>query len=101
MFAMLEVLSIAAMLLLSSSAGAVSRPTDLTDGQCLADWSQAALVVRMQSLRTAQEVRDLALSRTPGKLLQMTLCREKGRYIYRVVVMSERGRMTDLVVEAR
>jgi uncharacterized membrane protein YkoI len=56
----------------------------------------------MQSLKTAQEVRDAALAQTPGaRLVQMTLCRENGRFLYRVVVIPEHGSLTTLTLDAR
>jgi uncharacterized membrane protein YkoI len=102
MFAIVEALTVALILLAAAPANAAAPPDDIADGQCLADWSRAALVVRMQSLKTAQEVRDAALAQTPGaRLVQMTLCRENGRFLYRVVVIPEHGSLTTLTLDAR
>jgi uncharacterized membrane protein YkoI len=82
---------IAAVAASASSAGAA-------EARCWADWSDAALVVQREALRPAKEI--AASIRARGKeVVRMTLCEERGRYIYRMVVVSG-GRVENLTVDA-
>lgn len=68
------------------------------EARCWADWSDAAPVVQKESLKPAKEI--AASVRARGKeVVRMTLCEERGKYIYRMVVVSG-GKVENLTVDA-
>lgn len=79
-------------------AAAVPTVVTATDGHCWSDWSDAAPVVQREALKPAKEIADGFRAR--GKeVVRMTLCEERGRYIYRMVVVNG-GRVETLTVDA-
>ncbi len=68
---------------------------------CLTDWSKAGPIVRERSLTPPEDVLMLAEGEVPGRLLKMSLCDDKGRYIYRLVIYAQSGELKRLNVDAR
>ena len=95
------------MLLLCSvlSTGAAPMPAHATaaavQNQCWADWSTAAPVVHREALRPAKDVRDLAQKNSSGQLLNITLCAEQGKYVYRLLILKTAGTVEAVTVDAR
>lgn len=75
-------------------------PTTAQD-RCYADWSIAAIVVLKESLKTVEELTDLARSKVSGTILKTTLCQQKGVFVYRLVVRDKHGKLRLMTVDAR
>jgi uncharacterized membrane protein YkoI len=71
------------------------------ENHCWADWSTAAPVVHREALRPAKDVRDLAQKNTKGQLLNITLCAEQGKYVYRLLILKTAGTVEAITVDAR
>ena len=71
------------------------------ENQCWADWSAAAPVVHREALRPAKDVRELAQKNTKGQLLNITLCAEQGKYVYRLLILKTAGTVEAVTVDAR
>jgi uncharacterized membrane protein YkoI len=84
----------------SAPLAAHASATALAD-QCWADWSTAAPVVHRESLRPAKDVRDLAQKNSSGQLLNITLCAEQGKYVYRLLILKTAGTVEAVTVDAR
>jgi uncharacterized membrane protein YkoI len=52
-------------------------------------------------LVSAQELHEQARKRHLGEPIRVTLCQEKGRFVYRIVLQDAAGRVTNLTVDAR
>lgn len=72
-----------------------------TAERCYADWSEAAVIVRSKALVTAKDVHERARIGRIGDVVRMTLCEEKGRYVYRLIVREAKGQVIKLTVDAR
>jgi uncharacterized membrane protein YkoI len=96
---MRAVLQIAVLAAALAAAGA--RVAAAEDGKCFADWSTAAPIVRREKLVSAQELHEQARKRHLGEPIRVTLCQEKGRFVYRIVLQDAAGRVTNLTVDAR
>lgn len=92
--------AVAAACLLAASAVAVSA-TDTEAERCYADWSQAAEIVRAESLVTAKDVHERARTSQIGDVVRMTLCEEKGRFVYRLVIREAKGHVVKRTVDAK
>jgi uncharacterized membrane protein YkoI len=68
--------------------------------QCFGDWSEAATIVRHERLASSKHVRELAKKKAPGDLVRMTLCREQGKYTYRLLIVEAGGRVRNVTVDA-
>ena len=87
------------VLLLAGLASISSAKAAAPEGYCWADWSDAAPVVRKEALRPAKEIADSVKAR--GKdVVKVTLCQEKGRIVYRMVVVSTDGKVENVTVDA-
>ena len=90
-------LAAALALVLGAPAEAIASP----DSQCWADWSAAAPIVHKEKLMPAKDLRGLMEARKTGQLLTITLCQEKGKYLYKLVILGAAGRVENLTVDAR
>ena len=70
------------------------------ESQCWSDWSTAAPVVHRESLRPAKDVRELAQQNNNGQLLNITLCAEQGKYVYRLLILKRAGTVEAVTVDA-
>jgi uncharacterized membrane protein YkoI len=78
-----------------------SAHTTNTADRCYADWSDAGPIVRQEALVAVKDVHELARKRQIGDLVKVTLCEEKGRFVYRLVVREPTGRIIALTTDAR
>lgn len=85
----------------AASAPPAHASMPATESQCWANWSAAAPVVHHEALRPAAEVRALAQSQGQGQLLNITLCSEQGRFVYRLLILKSAGTVETLTVDAR
>ena len=91
-------LRIAAIFLLLVSAFATDRASAYS---CYADWSVAAPIVRKEGLTTVESLWKLAKSKFFGQIVKTTLCRERNKFVYRLVVRRANGRLQNKKVDAR
>lgn len=89
----------ALLVFVTASAGS---PVRAGDGEpCIGDWSEAAPIVARENLTSARDVHEIARAHLAGDLVRITLCREGSRFVYRLVVRDERGRISSRTVDAR
>jgi uncharacterized membrane protein YkoI len=90
------------LLALGSQSSVEASGSTPVGTRCYADWSQAAPIVRRESLVATAELHQHARTRKLGDLVRITLCEEGGRYVYRLVVLEPTNRtLTQHVVDAR
>lgn len=77
------------------------QPAAATDSTCYGEWSDAAPIVAREQLRAVREVQELARSYLTGDLIRITLCREEERFVYRVLIRDQNGRISNLKLDAR
>ena len=85
-------------LALEAAAGHVALASG--NEQCFSDWSDAAPVVSREGLKSARDVQDLTRSRLGGDVVRITLCRGEQGFVYRLVVRTVDGRISNLTVSA-
>ena len=84
-----------------AAAGGAHAAAPAQEDRCWADWSAAAPIVHRESLRPAKDVRSLAQETNQGQLLNITLCAQKGQYVYRLLILRTVGTVEALTVDAR
>jgi uncharacterized membrane protein YkoI len=89
------------LLTVLATAGGAQASAPVEEDRCWADWSAAAPIVHRESLLPAKDVRALAQKGSHGQLLNITLCAEKGRYVYRLLILRSAGTVDALTVDAR
>lgn len=89
-----------AICLLTLLAGVIAAPA-VAQETCISDWSKAAPMVKEEGLATVERVTELARSKVKGDVVKVTLCREEGRYVYRLVVRAPTGQHKSLTVDAK
>lgn len=67
-----------ATLLATSPATAESR--------CINDWSEAAPIVRNESLYTVEKLTAEARGKIKGSIIKTTLCQDDGKWVFRLIV---------------
>ena len=97
---MIVTLKSVAIALLIAFAPAPHVVATAAEEQCFQDWSEAAPVVRKEALRSAKDVRDLARKHRKGQVLTITLCQDSGKYVYKLVILGEAGRVENVTVDA-
>lgn len=68
---------------------------------CFADWSSASPVVRSEVLTPVRDILAHARALGLGEVMRVTLCRDDGRYVYRLLVRAPSGLIAPLTVDAR
>ena len=63
-------------------------------------WNSARQVIKQNGLVTAGEVRQRFGRSSKSRLIDLRLCKQGGRYVYKVVTMKP-GRVNKIVVDAR
>ena len=72
------------------------------DAKCWADWSEAAVIVRRETLMPVERVNKLARDRHPGaEVIKVTLCEEHGKFVYRLVLREKHGQLKSELLDAR
>jgi uncharacterized membrane protein YkoI len=89
----------------TTTPAVTSPPQDNRVGQdvkCWADWSEAALVVRRETLIPVERVSQLAGAKYPGAaIIKVTLCEEHGRFVYHVLLRERQGQFKSELLDAR
>ncbi len=83
---------------LGPTAAAASGP--VVD-RCYPDWSDAAPIVKREQLTSTKDLLQQARAQRLGDLVRITLCEQQGRFVYRLVLLEAKGRVTNLTVDAR
>ena len=86
------------MSVLASSPGVQAAPGN---GACIDDWSVAAEIVVQERLTTVEELASAARRTFGGAIVRTALCREDGRYVYRLVIRKKGGEISQRRVDAR
>jgi uncharacterized membrane protein YkoI len=86
--------------------GATPSVTDelrvASEAKCWTDWSEAAAVVRRETLMPVERVNKLARDRHPGaEIIKVTLCEEHGKFVYRLVLREKQGQLKSELLDAR
>lgn len=82
-------------------AWAGTSPAHAQDGRCHTDWSDAAPIVKRENLVPAREVHEQVRKRHLGEPIRITLCEEKGQFVYRLVLQDGAGKVKNLTLDAR
>ncbi|HRY06593.1 MAG TPA: hypothetical protein P5114_05695 [Hyphomicrobiaceae bacterium] len=85
------------VVLVHLATAAVATDTDF----CFEDWSIAARIVKRERLTTVAELAGAARNKLDGAIVRTSLCREKGDYVYRLVIRDDRGQLSRRSVDAR
>ena len=85
------------MLLTSSIFTQVAGAED----NCISDWSIAAPIVRQEGLMTVEQLTPVARQKLKGDVVKVTLCRENGAYVFRLVVRGGGGAIKTVTVDAK
>lgn len=92
----------AMFLVLATGAGlAAASPAAAQPERCIPDWSVATPIVRKEGLIAVEQLGPLARSRAAGEIVNTTLCLEKGRYVYRILLKGGGGPLKSMTVDAR
>jgi uncharacterized membrane protein YkoI len=89
---------VAAVLL---SVMAVVQTASASPQPCVQSWGEAAEIVSGEKLVTVEALTQMARDALAGEVVRTALCRENGRYIYKIVVRQAGGGLRHLEVDAR
>lgn len=81
-----------------AAAPAIAAPGD---ADCIEDWSVASGIVAAEKLKPVEELSPLVGQALNGVIVRTLLCREGGKYLYRIVVRDRRGKLSKHKVDAR
>jgi uncharacterized membrane protein YkoI len=85
----------------SAAASPDAHPTATSEPQCWTDWSAAAAIVRRETLTSVERVSKLASEQFPGaEIIKVTLCEERGQYVYRLVLRVRQGQLKSVLLNA-
>jgi hypothetical protein len=79
------------------AAQASGAPAD----RCFPDWSDAAPIVQREQLTSTKDLLQHVRAQQRGDLVRITLCEQQGRYVYRLVILEAKGRLTNMTVDAK
>lgn len=71
------------------------------DTDCIEDWSVAAGIVAAEKLTPVEELSPVVGQALNGAIVRILLCREDGKYVYRLVVRDRRGQFSKHKIDAR
>jgi uncharacterized membrane protein YkoI len=72
------------------------------DSKCWSDWSEAAVIVRRETLMPVERVSRLASAKHPGAtIIKVTLCEEQSRFVYRLLLRDRQGQLKSELLDAR
>lgn len=90
-----------AVALLANLGQATSARASTPPDSCFSAWSDAAPVVQREALTAVRDLHTQARQRNLGDVVRVTLCRQDGRFVYRLIVREPKGRVIPLTVDAR
>lgn len=91
---------------LPSATPTLTRAEPLTraipkQDECIEDWSEASRIVKAEKLTSVEQLASAAQRERSGAIVRTTLCREGGRYVYRLVIRDRRGTVSRESVDAQ
>jgi uncharacterized membrane protein YkoI len=92
-------LSFAALLIGCAAPGVLGAA--VAEDNCVSDWSEAAPIVREQGLMPVEKLTPAARAKLNGEIVKVTLCKENGLYVFRLVVRGQGGAMRTVTVDAK
>jgi uncharacterized membrane protein YkoI len=70
--------------------------------KCWADWSDAAVIVRRETLMPIERANKFARDKHPGaEVIKVTLCEEQGKFVYRLLLRERQGQLKTELLDAR
>ena len=78
-------------------ARAASEPPNI----CFSNWSDAAPIVASERLLAARDIQAMSRLRRTGEVVRITLCREDAGYVYLLLLRDDRGRISNLKIDAQ
>jgi uncharacterized membrane protein YkoI len=79
---------------------AVLAPASAGESECYNDWSIAAQIVENEKLVTVDKITAGAKASKLGDIVKTTLCKEDGKYVFRLVVR-DKGTLKTVTLDAR
>jgi uncharacterized membrane protein YkoI len=77
-------------------------PEPMLESKCWTDWSAAAAIARRETLTSVERVSKLAREQYPGaEIIKVTLCEERGKFVYRLVLRERQGQLKSVQLNAR
>jgi uncharacterized membrane protein YkoI len=64
-------------------------------------WKSAGAIISQNSLIPGNVIYNMVQSRTGGKVISATLCQNGAQFIYKIVVLGQKGDVQNLTVDAR
>jgi uncharacterized membrane protein YkoI len=65
------------------------------------EWSKAGPIIAQNGLVPANVIYQKVLKRSGGQIVSQALCNLGGQFVYRLVVLSQTGEVTNVTVDAR
>lgn len=88
------------LLLFTAQANVAVAAAEGVLDHCITEWSEAAPIVLREALTPVRDLHIEARRRNLGDIVRVTLCNNKSRYVYRLLVREPSGRVVPLVVNA-
>ncbi len=79
----------------------ITLPAHAKNDACFDSWSEAAPIVQRERLVSTHDLYQQLRDRHSGDVIRITLCREDNRFVYRVVLRQESGRLVNHSLDAR
>lgn len=79
----------------------LALPAHAKDEACFESWSEAAPIVQSEGLVSTHDLYQQLRDRHSGEVIRITLCREGQRFVYRVVLRQDSGRLVNHSLDAR
>ena len=64
-------------------------------------WKSAGAIISQNSLIPGNVIYNMVQSKTGGKVISATLCQNGAQFIYKIVVLGQKGDVQNLTVDAR
>lgn len=65
------------------------------------NWKEAGNLIKQNSLVSGKDVYDRIKQKSQSQIITASLCQEDGRFVYRIVLLSPAGKVTNVSVDAR
>ena len=94
MWRVLKPATIAALVAAIFSVGGQTAQPDCVE------WSKAGPIIAQNSLLPANVIYQAVQKKTGGEIVNQSLCKVGGRFVYKLVVLGPTGEVTNLTVDA-
>ena len=94
MWRVLKPATIAALVAAIFSVGGQTAQPDCVE------WSKAGPIIAQNSLLPANVIYQAVQKKTGGRIVNQTLCKVGGSFVYKLVVLGPTGEVTNLTVDA-